>query len=149
MAESNLSLQEWGGSGHQTIAKSNGSPYPGKTQKVTYSGIAARNSVNLVTNSYVRIVSTTDCFVRQGTSTVTAVADVDMFLPASTPYVVRMGQAEDGTKFTRISAVQFSSGGSLFITPMEAIQSAPTPHNKDRYGINTISVADAVVAVKL
>ncbi len=126
MAESNLSLQEWFGYGGKALARANGTPVPGKTQKVAYTVASAATTIPLTVDSHVYVVSTTDCFVRQGGVGVTAVADVDIFLPAKIPFVMKMGQAEDGTKFTLIAAVRSTVDGSLYVTPLEGMSTRTT-----------------------
>ena len=61
----------------------------------------------------VRVMSTTDCFIEIGISP-TAVADTGLFLPAYTPeYFECIG----GVTGTKVSAIQVSTGGTLYVTP--------------------------------
>ena len=87
-----------------------GRPYPGKSVKVTYTGTAGTTTALPDTTSAVRLLATTDCFIEIGL-TPTAVADTGMYLVANIPEYF---QAQPNCK---VSAIQVSSGGTLYVTP--------------------------------
>jgi len=88
-----------------------GRPIFGQGQKVAYTGTAGTitNALPAETKA-VQLVSTTDCFIRIGSSP-TAVVDVDCYLPALIPMYFQCNGAE------KVSAVQVSSGGTLYVIP--------------------------------
>ncbi len=83
----------------------------GTMQKVAYTGTAGTIS-NVITSgvSIVRIVCTTDAYVKIGASPTATTSD--MFVPANTPEYFAV--PDDGT--VKVSAVQLSSGGTLHVT---------------------------------
>lgn len=88
-----------------------GRPIAGQSQKVTYTGTHGpiANALPQGTRA-VQLVATTDCFIQIAITPV-AVADADCYLPALTPMYF---YAKAGEK---VSAVQVSSGGTLYVTP--------------------------------
>lgn len=83
---------------------------PKTTQKVAYTGTSARTA-NPVGNfiQVVRLIATSACYVKEGTSTVTATTN-DMYLPAGVAeyFIVSPGNY--------IAAIQVSAGGTLDVT---------------------------------
>lgn len=87
-----------------------GSPMPGESVKVAYTGTAG-TTVALPSNTeVVRVIATTDCFIEIGTSP-TAVVDTGMYLAALVPeYFSCPGSG-------KVSAIQVASGGTIYVTP--------------------------------
>ena len=88
-----------------------GSPIPAGSKKVAYTGTAGTTAAISTNANVVRVISTTDCFIEIGTNP-TAVADTGLYLPALTPEYFA---CPEGAK---VSAIQVSSGGTLYVTPM-------------------------------
>ncbi len=90
----------------QTYAR----PISGKSVTVTYTGTAGTTSALPIETSAVRVVATTDCFIEIGLSP-TAVANTGLYLVANTP------EYFDAQPNVKVSAIQVSSGGSIYVTP--------------------------------
>lgn len=76
---------------------------------------SARNGSDLANGSYL-ITTDTNCYIKQGDSTVTASAtDASMFLPAGGGVTLTV----DGTAAARIAAIQQSAAGRLFIQKLD------------------------------
>lgn len=88
-----------------------GRPIPAGSKKVAYTGTAGTTAALSVLANTVRCVSTTDCFIEIGVNP-TAVADTGCYLPALTPEYFAI--PEGG----KVSAIQVSAGGTLYVTPM-------------------------------
>lgn len=87
---------------------------PVTTQTVVVSGASAATTNALNKNTVViRVVATTNCFLRIGTGTPTATS-ADMPLLANTPEYFRV----DGAQTIKVAALQMSSGGALYVTEM-------------------------------
>ena len=89
-----------------------GRPHPGKSVKVAYTGTAGTTTALPETCDAVRLVSTTDCFIEISAAGTAAVADTGLYLVALLPEYF---QAPPNAK---ISAIQVSAGGTLYVTPM-------------------------------
>ena len=87
-----------------------GTPMPGGSVKVTYTGTAGTTAAVGSSCTTVRVMSTTDCFIEVGTSP-TAVADTGMYLTAYSPEYIGAGPS------FKVSAIQVASGGTLYVTP--------------------------------
>ncbi len=87
-----------------------GSPMPALSVKVAYTGTAGTTSAVDSQANVVRVVATTDCFIEIGTNP-TAVANTGMYLPALTPEYFA---CPEGAK---VSAIQVSAGGTIYVTP--------------------------------
>ena len=87
-----------------------GRPQAGKSVKVAYTGTAGTTAALPTTTFCVRVMSTTDCFIEIGTAP-TAVADTGLYLPAFTP------EYFEGMASAKVSAIQVSTGGTLYVTP--------------------------------
>jgi hypothetical protein len=87
-----------------------GRPLSGKSVTVAYTGTAGTTSALPADTGTVRIVSTTDCFIEIGLNP-TAVANTGLYLVANTPEYF---EAQPNSK---VSAIQASSGGSIYVTP--------------------------------
>lgn len=83
----------------------------GTSQNVAYTGTAGTitNAVGTYTR-FVRIVTTTAAFVKIGKSPTATTSD--MYMPAGIPEVFQIGEGE------KVSAVQASAGGSLYVTEL-------------------------------
>ena len=83
------------------------------SQKVSYTAISAATATAFGSQTYVvRIVASTDCYIRFGPSTVTATTD-DMFIKAAwTPeyFICSPGQY--------VAAIRDAVSGTLFVTEM-------------------------------
>jgi hypothetical protein len=87
---------------------------PGTVQVVAYTGTAARTTNALATDCVVvRLVSSTDCYIKIGTGSPTATTS-DVFLPASTPEYFKVS----GESTLKISAIQSSASGNLNVCEM-------------------------------
>lgn len=83
--------------------------YNGASQKVTYTGTAGTITNAVAAGvSVVRIVVTSDAFIKIGTSP-TATAN-DIFIPANVPEYFGIKTGE------KVSAIQSSAGGTLYVT---------------------------------
>lgn len=87
------------------------SPMPGQSVKVAYTGTAGVTAALPPETTLIRLLATTDCFVRISVAGDSAVADVDMYLPASSAEYV------EGFRNAKVSAVQVSAGGIIYVTP--------------------------------
>lgn len=85
---------------------------PGTTQSKAYTGTAGviDNAVGANTR-VVRVTTTTDAFIKFGTAPTATTADC--FIKANTPEFFRVVPGTD-----KISAIQSSSGGTLYVTEM-------------------------------
>jgi len=87
-----------------------GSPMPGESLTVAYTGTAGTTAALPSNTEVVRIVATTDCFIEIGTSP-TAVANTGMYLTALVPeYFSCPGSG-------KVSAIKVTSDGSIYVTP--------------------------------
>ena len=87
---------------------------PSTTQTVSISGTSAATSNALSKNTVViRVLATTACFIKIGTSTPTATS-ADMPLAANIPEYFRV----NGNETLKVAGIQISSGGSLYVTEM-------------------------------
>lgn len=85
------------------------SPMGGRGVSVAYTGTAGTTSALADEATAVSIVTTTDAFVRVNG---TAAANVDLYVPSGCPVVLEVN------KGATISAVQVSSGGTLYAMPL-------------------------------
>ena len=93
----------------QTYAR----PQAGKSVTVSYTGTAGTTAALPLNTSAVRVVATTDCFIEIGMNP-TAVANTGLYLPAGIPEYF---EAIAGATGVKVSAIQLSSGGSIYVTP--------------------------------
>lgn len=93
---------------NQTI----GRPKPKASQTVAYTGTAGTITGFSDSPDTLRIVSTTDCFIEIGPNP-TAVANTGLYLVAYQPEYFKT----DGSNVVKVSAVQVSAGGSIYVTP--------------------------------
>ena len=86
----------------------------GVTQSVTV-GLSSAATANALSKNtiIVRLVSTSDCFVKIATGTPTA-TPADMFLPAGVPEYIGV----DGFTTLKVAAIQSTAGGTLYVTEM-------------------------------
>ena len=91
-----------------------GRPRAGASIKIAYTGTAGTSAALPPGTSCVRLLSTTDCFIEIGTAP-TALADSGMYLVGGTPEYV--GCAIKSALGPKVSAIQVSAGGTLYITP--------------------------------
>lgn len=89
-----------------------GRPKPRASQTVAYTGTAGTTTGFPDSPRTVRIVSTTDCFIEVGANP-TAVVNTGMYVVAYQPEYV----LTDGSNVIKVSAVQLSTGGSIYVTP--------------------------------
>ena len=87
---------------------------PGTTQIVAISGTSAATTNALATDTIViRVISSTNCFIKVGTSTPTATtADTPIF--SGVPEYFRV----DGNSTVKVAGIQISTSGSLYVTEM-------------------------------
>lgn len=87
---------------------------PGTTQTVAISGTSAATSNALSKDTVViRVVATTNCFIRIATGTPTATT-ADVPLMASVPEYFRV----NGQNTLKVAGIQMSASGSLYVTEM-------------------------------
>lgn len=87
-----------------------GAPIPASSVTVAFTGTAGTTTAMPSGTKCVRVVSTSDCFIEVGPNP-TAVANTGMYLVAYIPeYIV-------ATDASKVSAVQVSTGGSIYVTP--------------------------------
>lgn len=87
---------------------------PSTTQTVAISGTSAATSNALNLNTVViRVVATTNCFIKIGTGTPTATTS-DVPLMASVPEYFRV----NGNDTIKVAGIQMSASGSLYVTEM-------------------------------
>lgn len=91
--------------------KTYGNPMGGSSLTVAYTGTAGTTSALNKDAVCCRVVSTTDCFIRISTAGTAAAANVDVYLPAYTP------EYFDCPNAAKVSAIQVSAGGSIYVTP--------------------------------
>jgi hypothetical protein len=86
----------------------------GVTQSITV-GLASAATANALSKNtiIVRLVSTSDCFVKITTGTPTA-TPADMFLPAGVPEYIGV----DGFNTLKVATIQSTAGGTLYVTEM-------------------------------
>jgi hypothetical protein len=89
---------------------SHGLPIAGASVTVAYTGTAGTTAAINKEATSIRVMSTTDCFIEIGTAP-TAVANTGLYLPALVPeYFTCPANC-------KVSAIQVSAGGSLYVTP--------------------------------
>lgn len=88
-----------------------GRPIGGASVKVAYTGTAGTTAALSPDTKVIRVMATTDCFIRISPAGTAAVADVDMYLPA---YVAEYFEGQPSVK---VSAIQVSTGGTIYVTP--------------------------------
>jgi hypothetical protein len=88
-----------------------GTPIPGASKKVAYTGTAAATAALTNEATSLRMMSTTDCFVEIGLDP-TAVVDTGMILAA---FVAEYVHVKEGPM--KVSAIQLAAGGTLYVTP--------------------------------
>lgn len=87
---------------------------PGTTQTVSISGTSAATSNALGLNTVViRVVATTNCFIKIATGTPTATT-ADVPIIASIPEYFRV----NGNQTLKVAGIQMSASGSLYVTEM-------------------------------
>jgi len=88
-----------------------GSPMTGKSQNVAYTGTAGTITNAMPPNTVaVRIWTTTDAYVQIGSSPTATTADMPMV--AGVPETFAAGNGD------KVSAIQISAGGTLYVTPL-------------------------------
>ena len=91
-----------------------GRPAPGASLTVAYTGTAGTTAALPPGTACIRVLSTTDCFIEIGTAP-TAVVNTSMYLVGGLPeYFECKINSALGPK---VSAIQVSAGGSLYVTP--------------------------------
>lgn len=121
MADNQFSNAEFLGLAGRADARFRGLPTAGAGQRVNYSAAASPNAADLPVDASVMLTATTACFVRfSPTGSDAAVADVDMYLVANVPYLLRLGKNAAKVDNRRISVIRATADGSLFIMPMLA-----------------------------
>lgn len=119
MSDNNYTNGEMLGLAGKANARFHGVPTPGASQKVSFTAAAASNATMLPVDAHIMLTSTTACFIRLSSDGAAAVVDVDMYLAAGMPYLIRLSSFS-GVPNRYISAVRATSDGVLYITPMMA-----------------------------
>lgn len=87
---------------------------PGTTQTVSISGTSAATSNALNRHTVViRVVATTNCFIKIGTGTPTATT-ADVPIISGVPEYFRV----NGYETIKVAGIQMTTGGSLYVTEM-------------------------------
>ena len=87
---------------------------PSTTQTVSISGSSSATSNALSKNTVViRVLATTACFIKIGTSTPTATTS-DVPIAANIPEYFRV----NGYETLKVAGIQATAGGSLYVTEM-------------------------------
>ncbi len=87
-----------------------GTPIAAGAVTVTYTGTAGTTAALSASTRILRVMSTTDCFIELGTNP-TALANSSTYLPAFVPEYFAAGPS------WKVSAIQVSGGGSIYVTP--------------------------------
>lgn len=88
-------------------------PAPALSQTVAYTGTAGTIANALPSNcNVVRVIATSDCFIEITVKGTAAVANTGMYLSAGMPEYL---ECDAGAK---VSAVQVSEAGSIYVTPI-------------------------------
>jgi hypothetical protein len=92
-------------------------PIPGTTQKASYTGTAAATSAAVKPGGtgsvLVRLWATTDCFVAFGAAPTATTSDMPLTAKTETFVAVEAGW--------KVSAVQQSAGGDLYVTTCRSV----------------------------
>lgn len=89
--------------------------HPDTTQNVSVSGATARTSTAFTSGvEMIRIVSTTDCWYKVGSSSVEATTS-DVFLPAGVVEILKIKGGAD----THIAVIQNSASGTLNVAEVD------------------------------
>ena len=91
--------------------KTYGRPMAASSITVTYTGTAGVTAAVNKDATCIRIVSTTDCFIEITVAGTSAVANTGMYLPAFVP------EYFDCPPKAKVSAIQVSAAGSIYVTP--------------------------------
>lgn len=93
----------------------------GKGQSISYTGTAGVIAVNLpVYAQSVMVWTSTDAYVCIGNSATLAATTSDIPIPAGTPVIlpIQRPTAASSDINMRVSAIQISSGGILYVQPL-------------------------------
>lgn len=88
-----------------------GTPMPAQSVTVAYTGTAGTTTAMPANANAVRVVATTDCFIEITSAGTAAVANTGMYMPAYSPEYFAC------PKSAKVSAIQVSTGGSIYVTP--------------------------------
>jgi hypothetical protein len=114
VSDTNYSNGELLGLAGKAVARLHGVPTAGVSQKVNFTATAATSGL-LPSDISVILTATQPCFVRFSPDASSVVVDVDMYLAANMPYLLRLG-----INNRYISVVRSTTDGVLYITPMSA-----------------------------
>lgn len=87
-------------------------PIPAAGLTVAYTGTAGTTAAINANADVLRVVATTDCFIEISIAGTAAVANTGCYLPAYSPEYFSC------PKSAKVSAIQLTSGGSIYVTPM-------------------------------
>jgi len=97
-----------------------GGVVPASSQVVSYTGVSASSARIETRFTFVRLASTTDCFINITNSGAAAVANTCMFLPAGGREYFPLPQAYSGpTNGPIVTVIQATAAGNLYITPCQ------------------------------
>ena len=91
----------YGGGAFQAIV-------PGTSQTVAYTGTAAQSSAFQLTTTLIRVIASTDCYLRFGSNPTATTSD--MLLLANIPEYFGVTPGE------KVSAIRSTASGTLYIT---------------------------------
>lgn len=89
-----------------------GMPVPAGSVTVAYSGTAGTTAALPYSSNVLRLFATTDCFVEITQAGTAAVANTGMYLVGGVPEYIHC------LPKSKVSAIQVSSAGNLYVTPM-------------------------------
>jgi hypothetical protein len=95
-----------------TTLNTYGRPMAAASLTASYTGTAGTTVAVDKDATCIRVIATTDCFIEITTAGTAAVANTGMYLPALVP------EYFDCPAEARVSAIQVSAGGSIYVTPM-------------------------------
>lgn len=91
--------------------KTYGRPIEAGGVTVAYTSAAGTTSAVSKDATCIRVISTTDCFIRISTGGTAAVANTGLYLPAFTP------EYFDCPIQAKVSAIRVSADGSVYVSP--------------------------------
>jgi hypothetical protein len=93
--------------------KTYGRPMAASSVTVSYTGTAGTTAAVDKDATCIRVISTTDCFIEITTAGTAAAVNTGLYLPAFT------AEYFDCPVSAKVSAIQVSAGGSIYVTPFE------------------------------
>jgi hypothetical protein len=92
------------------------SPRPAASVTVAYTGTAGTSAASPAGCQGCYVLCTTDAFIEITPTGVAAVANTGLYLPAFIPFVFASPGEPNNTSTFKVSAIQVSAGGSLYVS---------------------------------